>query len=64
MMIDNSHSSDTSPLGAGLFIGLRLSDGRYVLVSNPNPKKWDPMALSISDDGMVFNKMGYIVRGR
>jgi hypothetical protein len=45
------------------FNGLRLSDGRYVLVSNPNPKKWDPMALSISDDGMVFNKMGYIVGG-
>ena len=46
------------------FNGLRLSDGRYVLVSNPNPKKRDPMALSISDDGIVFNKMGYIVGGK
>jgi hypothetical protein len=44
--------------------GLRLKDGRYVLVSNPNPKKRDPLALSVSDDGMVFNKMVYLVGGR
>lgn len=43
---------------------LRLSDGRYVLVSNPNPKKRDPLTLSISDDGLVFNKMLYLVGGR
>ena len=46
------------------FNGLQLSDGRYVLVSNPNPKKRDPLALSISDDGVVFNKMGYLFGGR
>jgi hypothetical protein len=46
------------------FNGLQLSDGRYVLVSNPNPKKRDPLALSISDDGIVFNKMGYLIGGR
>jgi hypothetical protein len=46
------------------FSGLRLSDGRYVLVSNPNPLKRDPLAISISDDGMVFNKMFYLVGGR
>ncbi len=44
--------------------GLRLSDGRYVLVSNPNPKKRDPLTLSISDDGLVFTKMLYLVGGR
>lgn len=44
--------------------GLRLSDGRYVLVSNPNPKKRDPMTLSISDDGLVFTKMLYLVGDR
>lgn len=46
------------------FHGLRLRDGRYVLVSSPNPKKRDPLALSISDDGMVFNKMGYLIGGK
>jgi len=44
--------------------GLRLKDGRYVLVSNPNPKRRDPLALSISDDGLVFTKMLYLVGGR
>ncbi len=44
--------------------GLRLSDGRYVLVSNPQPRKRDPLTLSISDDGMVFTKMLYLVGGR
>lgn len=44
--------------------GLRLSDGHYVLVSNPKPRKRDPMVLSLSDDGMVFHSMGYLVGGR
>jgi hypothetical protein len=44
--------------------GLRLHDGRYVLVSNPNPKKRDPLTLSISNDGLVFTKMLYLVGGR
>lgn len=46
------------------FNGLQLSDGRYILVSNPNPEKRDPLALSISDDGIMFNKMGYLFGGR
>lgn len=46
------------------FNGLRLSDGRYVLVSNPNPQKRDPLTLSLSNDGVIFNKMGYLVGGR
>ncbi len=46
------------------FNGLQLSDGRYVLVSNPNPKKRDPLSLSISDDGLIFTKMGYLIGGR
>jgi hypothetical protein len=44
--------------------GLRLSDGRYVLVSNPHPKRRDPLTLAISDDGLVFNKLFYLVGGR
>lgn len=43
--------------------GIRLKDGRYILVSNPNPVKRDPLALSISSDGMVFSGMGYLVGG-
>jgi len=44
--------------------GLRLQDGRYVLVSNANPARRDPLVLSISEDGMVFQSMGYLVGGR
>jgi len=46
------------------FNGLQLSDGRFILVSNPNPERRDPLALSISTDGMVFDKMGYLFGGR
>jgi len=46
------------------FHGFRLQDGRYILVSNPNPKRRDPLALAISDDGLVFTKMGYLAGGR
>lgn len=44
--------------------GLRLTDGRYVLVSNPNPAGRDPLAISISEDGLVFDRMLYLVGGR
>ena len=44
--------------------GLQLSDGRYVLVSNPNPEQRDPLALAISDDGLVFHTMVHLVGGR
>jgi hypothetical protein len=46
------------------FHGLRLQDGRYVLVSNSNYKKRDPLTLAISDDGLVFTKMGFLAGGR
>jgi hypothetical protein len=44
--------------------GLRLSDGRYAFVSNPNPKRRDPLTLSISSDGKIFTKMMNLVSGR
>lgn len=44
--------------------GLRLSDGRYVLVSNANPRRRDPLTIAVSTDGMVFTKLGYLVGGR
>lgn len=46
------------------FSGLQLSDGRYILVSNSNPEKRDPMTIAISDDGMVFHTMGFLVGNR
>lgn len=44
--------------------GQRLRDGRYILISNPNPKKRDPLTLSVSDDGIVFTKMFYLMGNR
>ncbi len=44
--------------------GLRVSDGRYVLVSNANPRGRDPLVISVSKDGMVFDRMGYLIGGR
>ncbi len=46
------------------FCALRLTDGRYVIVSNSNSKMRDPLTIAISDDGLVFNKMGYLVGER
>ena len=35
------------------------------MVSNARPlKPRDPVVLSVSDDGMVFNKMAYLIGGR
>lgn len=52
------------PDAASKIHGFRLSDGRYVLVSNANPKARDPLVLSLSDDGLVFNQMGWLIGGR
>jgi hypothetical protein len=52
------------PDATSKFHGLRLSDGRYVLVSNANPRRRDPLTIAISDDGLVFTKLGYLVGGR
>ncbi|HEY6168030.1 MAG TPA: exo-alpha-sialidase, partial [Verrucomicrobiae bacterium] len=66
---DNGHSwskpvKTNFPDATSKINGLRLRDGRYVLVSNPNPKKRDPLTLSVSTDGLVFTKMLYLVGGR
>lgn len=52
------------PDATSKFNAIQLSDGRFVLVSNANPKQRDPLVLSISDDGIVFNRMGYLIGGR
>lgn len=33
---------------------LRLSNGSYALINNPDPKRRDPLAISFSRDGWVF----------
>ncbi len=52
------------PDSTSKFSGVRLPDGRYVLVSNPHPKRRDPLTLAVSRDGLVFTAMGYLVGGR
>jgi hypothetical protein len=52
------------PDATSKFNGTRLDDGRYVLVSNANPAKRDPLVLSVSGDGIVFDQMYYLVGGR
>lgn len=52
------------PDAASKLHGLRLKDGRFVLVSNANPKQRDPLTISISNDGVTFHQMGYLVGGR
>jgi hypothetical protein len=52
------------PDATSKFSGVRLPDGRYVLVSNANPKQRDPLTLAVSRDGLVFTAMGYLVGGR
>ena len=44
--------------------GLRLKSGHYVLVSNANPQKRDPLTIAVSKDGLVFTTMGYLVGDR
>jgi hypothetical protein len=43
---------------------IRLKDGRYALVSNSNPLKRDPLTIALSDDGLVYTKLFYLVGGR
>ncbi len=52
------------PDATSKFNGLRLQDGRYVLVSNANPRRRDPLTIAFSDDGLVFTQMAYLVGGR
>ena len=46
------------------FFVLRTSRGYYVLVSNSNPTRRDPLTLAISPDGLVFDQLYYLVGGR
>lgn len=52
------------PDATSKFSGVRLADGRYVLVSNPHPQRRDPLTLAVSRDGLVFHAMGWLAGGR
>ena len=45
------------------FFALRTSRGYYVLVSNANPKRRDPLTLAVSRDGVVYTQLYYLVGG-
>jgi len=45
------------PDATSKFHGLQTSRGYWVMASNTNPKQRDPLCLSVSADGMVFQQM-------
>jgi len=45
------------PDATSKFHVLETSRGYWVMVSNPNPKRRNPLCLSISRDGLVFTRM-------
>jgi len=52
------------PDATSKFFVLRTSRGYYVMVSNSNPTRRDPLTLAISRDGLVFTHLFYLVGGR
>lgn len=52
------------PDATSKFFVHRTSRGYYVLVSNSNPRRRDPLTLAISQDGIVFTKLFWLVGGR
>ncbi len=52
------------PDATSKFFALRTSRGHYVLVSNANPRRRDPLTLAISSDGLVYTRLFYLVGGR
>ena len=52
------------PDATSKFFVHRTSRGYYVMVSNSNPRRRDPLTLAISQDGLVFTKLFHLVGGR
>lgn len=52
------------PDATSKFFVLRTSRGYYVLVSNANPRKRDPLTLAVSRDGIHFTHLFSLVDGR
>ena len=52
------------PDATSKFFVHRTSRGYYVMVSNSNPRRRDPLTLAISHDGLVYTKLFWLVGGR
>ena len=52
------------PDATSKFFVHRTSRGYYVMASNSNPRKRDPLTLAISRDGLVFTKLFQLIGGR
>jgi len=52
------------PDATSKFFALRTSRGYYALVSNSNPRRRDPLTLAISEDGVTYRHLFYLVGGR
>jgi len=52
------------PDATSKFFVLQTSRGEYVMVSNANPSRRDPLTLAISPDGLVFTKLLKLIGGR
>ncbi len=52
------------PDATSKFFVHRTSRGYYVMVSNSNPRKRDPLTLAVSPDGLVFTKLFRLIGGR
>ena len=52
------------PDATSKFFVHRTSRGYYVMVSNSNPRRRDPLTLAISQNGLVYHKLIWLVGGR
>ena len=52
------------PDATSKFFVLRTSRGYYVMVSNSNPRRRDPLTLAISPDGLTFTKLFWLMGDR
>lgn len=52
------------PDATSKFFVLQTSRGYYVMVSNANPRRRDPLTLAVSNDGLVFSHLFELVGGR
>jgi len=52
------------PDATSKFFVHRTSREDYVLVSNSNPQRRDPLTLAMSTDGIVFDRLFYLIGGR
>ncbi|MBL6704897.1 MAG: exo-alpha-sialidase [Planctomycetaceae bacterium] len=52
------------PDATSKFFVHRTSRGYYVMVSNSNPRRRDPLTLAISRDGLVYTKLFWLIGGR